>query len=70
MRYPRGTEMVPGIMDDSSWKIRTEVVKRMTESWEESRWERRTEVIKSMRKVETLGLRKIEALGRRLEVKL
>jgi hypothetical protein len=32
VRYPRGTEMVEEIMNDSSWKSRTEVVKRVTES--------------------------------------
>jgi len=62
VRYLRETEMVVEIMNDSRWKSRIEVVKRMTESWDESSLERRTEVIRNMRR--------IGSLGRRLEVKL
>jgi hypothetical protein len=49
------------IMNDSGWRSRAEVVKRVTENWDESNWERRTEVIKSKRRV--------KAHGRRLEVR-
>jgi len=46
--------------ENSIWKSRTEVVKRMVGSWGERSWIRRREVVKSMRRV--------EALRRRLEV--
>jgi len=61
-RYRRETEKVEENMQGSSWESRTEVVKRMVESWGERSWSRRTEVVKSMRR--------IESLGGRLEVEL
>jgi hypothetical protein len=36
VRYPTGTELVVEIINDSSWRSRTEVVKRVTENWDES----------------------------------
>ena len=49
--------MVVKIINESSWRSRTEIVKRVTENWDESNWERRTAVIKSKRRVKALGRR-------------
>ncbi len=57
MRYITGTELAVKLINESSWRSRAEIVKRVTENWDESNWERRTAVIKSKRKVKALGRR-------------